>query len=276
MKPRSVVPKPDTAIEFTDVSVRAWDVLLSESISLLEQVNWIVRPGEHWALVGPNGAGKTTVLGTVAGRKIPSAGSVRVLGKSIGSPGMRDPREHLGFIESTPKALAIRMSSLDVVLNGVSGSVAGQGRRRTQETHNQAILLLQRLGCADLLGRRYEDCSQGERQRILIARALIRSPMLLLLDEPTTGLDLESRERLLQAVASLAADWPDLATVTVTHRLEELAATTTHAMLLRAGSIVASGCVMETLTDVHLSACFGIPIEIDYQGGRWAARARAG
>jgi iron complex transport system ATP-binding protein len=227
-------------------------------------------------VLGPNGAGKTTMLSTVAGIRRPTGGTVTVLGKLVGSLGMRDPRAHLGFIESTPRAFAQRMSPVDVVLNAVGGSVAQQGRRSTEQERDRALELLRRLGCGPLLERRYQDCSQGERQRVLIARALMRRPHLVLLDEPTTGLDLPAREGLLQAMGALAQEMSHLATVTVTHHLEELAASTTHVLLLRDGRVTATGPVDETLTDEKLTDCFGVPVSLTRHGGRWAAHCAPG
>ncbi len=269
-------PNTVTAVALTDVTVRAWDPRAAAWHELLHDVTWTVHPGEQWAVLGPNGAGKTTVLATVAGTRSPVAGTVAVLGRRVGSPRMRDPRQHIGLIESTPRSFAQRLSPIDVVLKGVGGSVAQQGHRSTAHERERAIELLRRVGCGELLDRRYQDCSQGERQRVLIARALMRRPHLLLLDEPTTGLDLPAREGLLHAMGALATEVPDLATVTVTHHVEELAASTTHALLLRDGRVTASGPVDETLTDEHLSASFGVAVTLSRVGGRWAAHSGRG
>jgi iron complex transport system ATP-binding protein len=255
------------------VSVRAWDRRAGTWQHPLLDVSWSVRPGEHWAVLGPNGAGKSTLLAAVTGRLPVSSGTVAVLGRPIGSAGMRDPRQHLGFIESTPRVFASLMTPVEVVLNAVGGSVASQGRRPTSHERAGAIELLRRLGCGALLDRAHEDCSQGERQRVMIARALMRRPQLLLFDEPTTGLDLPAREGLLRAMADLAEDMPRLATVTVTHHVEELPASTTHALLLRDGAVTACGPVATTLTDASLATCFGVPVSLSRVEGRWSARS---
>jgi iron complex transport system ATP-binding protein len=135
----------------------------------------------------------------------------------------------------------------------------------------QAGELLDLVGCAHLADRAFGHCSTGERQRIQLARALMAEPRLLLLDEPAAGLDLPAREALLAALTELAAARPELATVTVTHHLEELPASVTHALLLRAGRPVLAAPVAEALTGAHLSACFGLPVEVGRHGPRWAA-----
>jgi iron complex transport system ATP-binding protein len=129
------------------------------------------------------------------------------------------------------------------------------------------------MGCGELLDARFADLSRGERQRVLIARALMRRPRVLLLDEPATGLDLPAREALLHGLADLAAEDPQLATVTITHHVEELPPSTTHALLLRDGAVTARGPVRETLTAPALTACLGVAVSVDRIAGRWTARS---
>jgi iron complex transport system ATP-binding protein len=240
----------------------------------LQDVTWRVREGEHWAVLGANGAGKSTLLDVVAGKVPVAQGSVAVLGSELGAPGVRDPRRHLGVIDATPQPFARSMRPIDVVLNGVAGSVAEQGRRASADERDRALELLGTLGCAAFLDRRFEDCSRGERQRVLVARALIRRPRILTFDEPTTALDLPGRETFLEALAAVARDQPGLATVTVTHHVEELPASTTHALLLRGGRVTGQGDAMRTLSGPRLSACFDLPLTVRRSGGRWFASTR--
>jgi iron complex transport system ATP-binding protein len=227
-------------------------------------------------VLGPNGAGKTTVLHTATGELTPTSGTVTVLGRELGAPGTRDPRPRMGLIEATPRSFALQMSTLSVVLRGVAGSVAGQGAKVEPRHVDRADGLLERFGCAHLRDRPFADCSRGERQRILFARALMREPAILLLDEPATGLDLPGREALLVAMTTLAAEEDQLATVTVTHHVEEMAPSTTHALLLRDGTVVASGTVEDTMTSELISACFGVSIALSREDNRWAARTPPG
>ena len=128
---------------------------------------------------------------------------------------------------------------------------------------------------ADLAEREISTCSQGERGRIRIARALIADPELLLLDEPAVGLDLAAREALIAALDRLSEEKPGLTTVLVTHHLEEIPASSTHAILLRDGQALAVGAIESTLTNANLSACFGLPVDCRHDGQRWSARAPA-
>lgn len=245
-------------------------------LRLLDELDWTVRPAEHWVVLGPNGAGKSTLMQLAGGAMQPTEGQVTVLGGRIGRTDLRDLRERIGRVDAaTARALRPGLDGLAVVLTGAFGSIALQRKRLGGEHEQRAEQLLRVIGAEELRDRRYDDCSQGERQRLLLARALMvgeAGPELLLLDEPATGLDLPSRERLLGAVVAIARRGPDLPTVTVTHHVEEIPPVTTHALLLRGGRVVASGPVGEVLASGPVSACFGIDVAVERSGGRWSAR----
>lgn len=272
----------DRAIEMGTVTVRRRGAD-GAPLLLLDGVSWSVGRGEHWVVLGPNGAGKSTLLQIAGGAQRPSEGRAAVLGGRIGGTDLRDLRERIGRVDAaTARALRPHLDGRAVVLTGAFGSIALQ-RRRLEDRHAaRADELLRMVGAAELRDRRFDDCSQGERQRLLLARALmvgidgVGGPELLLLDEPATGLDLPSRERLLRAVVAIARQAPELPTVTVTHHVEEIPPVTTHALLLRSGRVVASGPVAEVLTSDAVSACFGIAVEVGRNGGRWSARAVLG
>ncbi|MFB7217258.1 ABC transporter ATP-binding protein [Streptomyces sp. NPDC056227] len=255
--------------------IRAHGVrLVRDGDVLLDSVSLTVHSGEHWALLGANGAGKSTLLGLLGAVTHPTDGSVEILGRTIGRVDLRELRTLLGHVNPR-HPLRSPLSVREVVLTGLTNSVEPVPRwSASDEQEVQADRLLKMLGMEAKTGSRWPSLSQGERGRTLIARALMPQPRLLLLDEPATGLDLAARERLLDALDALREEHPELATVLVTHHLEELPASTTHAMLLRAGRSVASGPADEVLTTGRVSDCFGHPVRIARTDGRWTARAQ--
>ncbi|MBO0913581.1 ABC transporter ATP-binding protein [Streptomyces laculatispora] len=248
--------------------------LVRDGRVLLDSVSLTVRGGEHWALLGANGAGKSTLLGLLGAIRHPTRGTVEVLGRTVGRVDLRELRTLLGHVDPR-HPLRSPLSVNDVVLTGLTNSVEPVPRwSASPEQRERADRLLKMLGMGGKEGARWPALSQGERGRTLIARALMPQPRLLLLDEPATGLDLAAREQLLDSLDALREEHPELATVLVTHHLEELPASTTHAMLLRGGRCVASGPADEVLTTDQVSDCFGHPVRISRTDGRWTARAR--
>jgi iron complex transport system ATP-binding protein len=260
------------AIQMTGVTVWRWVARESRRAVLLDDVNWTVGPGEHWIVLGPNGAGKTTMLNLAAAVSHPSEGTVEVLGSRLGAVDMRVLRERIGTIEpGVARRLRGRSTALEIVLTGAFGSIALQSNRIEPVHRERAEALLETVGATALRDQRFESCSQGERQRLLLARALMDEPELLLLDEPASGFDLPSRERLISSLVSMATENPALPTVTVTHHPEEIPPTATHVLLLADGRVSAAGPIETTLTGPALSECLGVEIEVARNGGRWAA-----
>jgi iron complex transport system ATP-binding protein len=243
-------------------------------VPILDVVDWHVRPGERWALLGPNGAGKTTLLTVAAAVEFPSRGEVVVLGRTLGRTDVFRLREEIGFVDARAgRRFAPLLTVRDVVGTGATQTIGYFEGRLQPSDRRRAAALLETFGLAGIAARRFGDCSHGERTRALIARALMARPRLLLLDEPGSGLDLPGRETLLAALDRLVADEPGLALVVTTHHLEELPASTTHGLLLRAGAVVAAGPAATTLTGAALSACFGLPVSVGRVAGRWHAVA---
>jgi iron complex transport system ATP-binding protein len=214
---------------------------------------------------------------TVAGAvEFPSSGTVEILGRTMGRTDVFRLREEIGFVDARAgRRFAPLLTVREVVRTGATQTIGYFEERLHSPASARADDLVALLGLEHLAGRRFADCSHGERARTLVARALVPRPRLLLLDEPGSGLDLPGRETLLQALDRLAAEEPRLALVMTTHHLEELPASTTHALLLRAGTCVAVGPVGTALTSRLLSACFGLPISVSSESGRWTAVAGA-
>ena len=241
------------------------------SKSILGPVSLRVRAGESWAVLGPNGSGKSTLLDLAGGIRHPTTGAIEILGGRLGAVDVRDIRARIGFVghhiaEAIPGFLPVR----EVVLTGKRSTLVPWMQTFGEADRRLADDLLRRVRCDGLAERPLETCSQGEHQRIMLARALFGRPELLLLDEPTAGLDLPGRELLLEAL-SLGSETP---TILVTHHVEELPRTTTHAALLRRGRLVASGPIDDVLTDANVTACFEMPISVAARDGRWQAQAR--
>jgi iron complex transport system ATP-binding protein len=261
-----VVPA-DPDIVFQAASVD----LVRGSQLLLEQVSVAIRAGEHWALLGPNGAGKSTLLQIMATYAYPSRGHVDLLGHRLGRVNVFTLRPWIGHV-STQHRVDPQLTVRDVVLTGITGTIQLVQRREISAAElARAAVLTELMGLAGRSNSPWQVLSQGERSRALIARALMAQPRLLLLDEPTVGLDVAGREQLLASVDDLRLRQPGLASVLVTHHLEELPASTTHALLLRGGRILAAGAVDDVLTTELVTACFGHPVAVNRHAGRWAA-----
>jgi len=250
--------------------------VVRDGAALLQDVDWTVRAGERWVVLGSNGAGKTTLLQVAAARLFPTTGVVDVLGERLGRVDVFDLRPRIGLASA---ALADRLPAAERVLDVVlTASYAVIGRWRESydaQDERRAHELLVQFGCRGLAERTWATLSEGERKRVQIARALMTDPELLLLDEPAAGLDLGAREALLRRLSRLAGDLGAPAMVLVSHHVEEIPTGITHALLLRSGRVVAAGPIAETLGAAALSACFGIPLQVDERAGRYAARAVA-
>jgi iron complex transport system ATP-binding protein len=266
--------RPAPSLRLSGVTVWEWDGRLRQRHPILTGVDWTVGAGQQWAVLGPNGAGKSTLLDVAAGMRHPSRGSVEILGETVGRVDLRALRERIGHVDvRTEEAFSPRRTAREVVLTGATGTIQVIEDRLCAANRSRATQLLEQFGCDAVAEHAFASCSQGERRRILLARALMRRPPLLLLDEPADGLDLPGREALLAALALLAGERPAPAVVLVTHHLEELPPTITHALLLADGRVSACGPAPAVLTAEPLSACFGVAVSVARVDGRWAARA---
>jgi iron complex transport system ATP-binding protein len=240
---------------------------------VLRGVSLRVDAADRWAVLGANGAGKTSVLRVAALYQHPSRGRVEVLGQVLGRCDVRTLRERIAF--SSPAIASVlepRMTAAEVVMTAKHAALAPWWHRYDDDDRRRARELLDRFGCGTLAEHAFPTLSAGERQRVLLARALMREPELILLDEPTAGLDIGGREQLLADLARLATAPAAAPVVLVTHHLEEIPPGFTHALVLRRGETIASGAIAETLTDAVLTDCFGVALRVEHRAGRFTAR----
>jgi len=248
--------------------------LVRDGRYLLKDINISIEPGQHWVLLGANGAGKSTLLSLLGATAHPTRGSVYVLGHKLGRVDMRELRMDIGHVNPR-HTIGIPITVRNVVITGLTNTTEVMPRwspTPEQEAHADALIDL--LGMSPRSDALWPNLSQGERGRTLIARALMVEPRLLLLDEPATGLDLAAREQLLTALDDLRNQNPSLASILVTHHIEEIPGTTTHALLIKDGVVTASGLAEDVITTQNISECFSHPIEIERRGGRWNAQSR--
>src|ERR1700722_15418424 len=232
---------------------------------IIRGVSFTVNQGERWAMLGPNGAGKSTILGFCGAVTHPTSGTVHVLGSQLGRVELQALRRMIGHVNPR-HPLRSPLTVRDIVLTGLTGTIETALRWQPTAAESElADALISSLGLASKAGQRWPVLSQGERGRVLIARAL--------LCEPSTGLDIAAREQLLESIDRLTQTHPDVATVLVTHHLEELPSSTTHALLLADGRVVAAGPARAAVTTENVSAAFDHPVDVQFYDGRWLARA---
>lgn len=252
----------ETVVDIQDVSWKR------QSKSILSNINWKVERREHWAILGLNGSGKTTLLNMINGYIWPTTGNISVLGQTFGRTDLRELRKSIGWVSSS-LGERIKGSSLveEIVLSGKFSSI-GLYDSYTEMDRNRALEMMEKLGCSKLVGRTYQTCSQGEKQKVLIARGLMGSPKLLILDEPTNGLDFLSREDLLLTVDRLARQENAPTIIFVTHHVEEILPVFSKTLLLREGSVYAQGYTEEIFTKENLSQFFSTSVEVEWKRNR--------
>jgi iron complex transport system ATP-binding protein len=244
-----------------------------DGTEVLRDVDWVVDAGERWVILGANGAGKTTLMRIAALTQHPSRGTVDVLGQRLGRTDVRTLRERIAFSSPALAAsLAPQMTALEVVMTAKYAALAPWWHQYTDADRARALSLLERFGCGSLADHTFPTLSAGERQRVLLARTLMNEPGVVLLDEPTAGLDVRGREELVADLARWAGDPSHPPTVLVTHHVEEIPPGFTHALVLRAGGVLASGPMARTVNSEVLSDAFGIALRIDADSGRFSAR----
>jgi iron complex transport system ATP-binding protein len=239
-------------------------------VTILDGVNWRVERGQHWAILGANGSGKTSLLSALTGYLMPTAGDILLLGKKYGRSDWRELRKEIGIVSSSVRQMmSDDEPALETVASGKFAMIDFWGRlSRADKSH--ALKILKQIECTHLAERPWRVLSQGERQRILIGRALMASPRVLILDEPCAGLDPAAREHFLQFIQRLGLRRNAPALVLVTHHVEEIMPVFSRALILKNGKALVAGKKLEALTAKNLSRAFDAKIKLRTRAGRFA------
>lgn len=241
---------------------------------VLQDVQWTVHEGQRWVVLGENGSGKTSLLQLASTYERPSRGRIQVLGQTIGKVDVRDLRGRIGYSAAPlQRRLDPRINALTAVATGKHAMLTHWRETYAAADWDLAAKLLHEVGLGGFEDRRIATLSEGETQRLHLARSLMGRPELLLLDEVAAGLDIGAREQLVQMLEDLDSLNHVRGVVLVTHHLEEVPSSFTHALLLRGGRVIASGQIKTVLTSAALSECFGVPLTVIRHHGRFSARA---
>jgi len=245
------------------------------SAHLLSGIDWSVADSERWVVVGPNGAGKTTALTIAATRMFPTVGTVEVLGEVMGQVDIGELRPRIGFASNVLlRDIPMHEAAVDVVVTGAYAVTGRWNEEYLDEDIQRARELLAAWGAHGYADRPFASLSEGERKRVLIARALMSDPELLLLDEPGAGLDLAGREELIGLLDRFTADPLAPSLILVTHHVEEIPSGITHALVLASGQVMAAGPIAQALTDESMSRAYQMAISIESINGRWMATSK--
>lgn len=240
--------------------------LIREQKTILSHVNLHMKRDEHWVILGKNGSGKTTLLELITGYMFPSSGKVQVLGNTYGECDVREVRKQIGYIsQSLFEKLTPRDPVWEVVATGEYGYLRFY-EHIPEETMEKAVEMLKRVKLAHLMDHPLGTLSQGERKKVMLARALMTNPSILIMDEPCSGLDLYEREKLLTDINGLGENQMQI--IYVTHHIEEIVPLFTHVALIDQGKIVHAGEKNEVLISENLQNAYQVPLTIEWFNDR--------
>jgi iron complex transport system ATP-binding protein len=244
---------------------------------ILDDVNWRVQPGEHWVILGANGSGKTSLLSALTGYLMPTAGEISLLGETYGQSDWRELRKQIGLVSSSVRQMmADDEPALETVASGKYAMIDFWGQLSRAEKV-EALRLLKQVECGHLAARPWRVLSQGERQRMLVARALMAKPRMLILDEPCAGLDPAAREHFLQFLQRLGTQSRGRRTPTlvlVTHHVEEITPAFSRVLILKGGRVLAMGKKADALNSKNLSIAFGARMRLQQTGNRYTLKVQ--
>jgi iron complex transport system ATP-binding protein len=245
-----------------------------DGVWALRSIDLRIETGERWVILGPNGSGKSTFVQLITGYLHPTVGEFILLGRQLGKGvDWRKMRTRINCVSAAfAKMLRPELTGREAVMTAKFGALETWWHEYSGDDRMRADGLLEAAGFGYLADRGFGVMSEGERQQVQLARSLMLTPELLVLDEPAAGLDLGARERLVGRMAAVAADPSIPAMVLVTHHVEEIPVGITHALLLRSGSVVAQGRIADVLTSTNVSATFDLDVTIETRAGRFSAR----
>ena len=253
-----------SVLSISHLRIRRGDTLI------LDDVSWQIERGQHWVILGANGSGKTSLLSALTGYLTPTAGSIELFGKQFGRADWRELRKRVGLVSSSIRQLIPNSeTALATVVSGKYAMIDLWGKI-TRADKTRALDLLQQIECKSLANRTWECLSQGERQRVLIGRALMAKPALLILDEPCAGLDPAARETFLKFLQRLGRNQHSPTLVFVTHHVEEIMPVFSHVLILKGGRVFSSAKKKEALNSKALSAAFATPMRLEKKNGRYS------
>ena len=245
-----------------------------DGVRILERISWQIARGEHWVILGANGSGKTSLLSALTGYLTPTSGEIDVLGRRFGETDWRELRKEIGLVSSSIRQMIPEIEpALETVVSGKFAMIDFWGKIEKRD-RAKALKILQQIECAYLKDRPWMFLSQGERQRILIGRALMANPAILILDEPCAGLDPVAREHFLQFLQRLGSKKNSPTLVLVTHHVEEIMPVFTHALLLKEGEQYAQGSGRRVLNARNFSKIFGANIRLENKRRRYQLSVR--
>ena len=240
---------------------------------VLSDVSWSTRPRQHWVIIGPNGAGKTTLARVASGRISPDSGEVSLSDTDLANADPAEVATRIGLASAAVAAKIVPTQSvLDTVRSAAWGLAVAHDEEYEEVDDQRARALMEIFGVAHLVQREFSTLSEGEAQRVLLARALMTDPEVLVLDEPTSGLDLGARELLIAALSEIMMGSKSPQIVLVTHQIEEIPDGVTHCAIMSQGQITHQGPIEDMLTGVNLSQVYGMPLLAGRTDGRWWAR----
>ena len=234
---------------------------------ILKDINWTIKPGEHWAIIGLNGSGKTSLLKMITGYLYPSQGEMSVLEKKFGDVDLRELRKSIGWVSSSLQEALYHADSVEeIVLSGKFASI-GLYEKPNKEDVVKAKDLIEQFELSGFNDRMYYTLSQGEKQKVIVARALMCSPQILILDEPCAGLDIFARENFLSLIEKITNIEKPPTLLYVSHHVEEIVPAFQYTLLLQKGKIHSAGKTKDILTEINLQNFYGRKIKLDWENG---------